>query len=282
MRLFLPIAVVVIGLSPSGPTLNLDSADLRPSTLQAWEGYDRAVHARVDAELQSTRPFLVLDRIPAADQRRAASSLAAGSVFITRLPGPNLKGPAPEIPDGLVHHWLGVVRIPRARLDDVLGFVQRYDDHARFFSDVVASKLIRRDGDDFEVFLKLRRQKVVTVFYNTTHLVSYRRLGPTHAASRSVTAKIAELADAGGPNEREKPVGHDSGYLWRLNSYWRFVEINGGVTAECESISLSRDIPLGFGWILHGIVDGIARESVEQTLDSIRKGVQKESMIPAK
>jgi hypothetical protein len=282
MRLFLPLAVVVFGLSPAGPTPDLASADLRPPTLQAWEAYDRAVHARVDAELQTVRPFLVLDRLPDPDRRKAATSLAAGSVFITRLPGPNLKGPEPEIPDGLVHHWLGVVRIPRARLDDVLGFVQRYDDHARFFSDVVASKLIRHDGDEFEVFLKLKRQKVVTVYYNTTHLVSYRRLGPTHAASRSVAGRIAELADAGGPNEREKPAGHDSGYLWRLNSYWRFVEINGGVTAECESISLSRDIPLGFGWILHGIVEGIARESVEQTLDSIRKGVQKESMIPAK
>jgi hypothetical protein len=190
------------------------------------------------------------------------------------VPGPNLAAPAPSIPDGLVHHWLGVVRIPGVRLDGVLAFVQRYDDSPRYFNDVVASKLVRRDGDDFEVFLKLRREKFVEVFYNTTHRVAYRRLDATHAASRSVAVRIAQLDNAGQPTEREKPIGHDSGYLWRLNSYWRFVETGGGVTVECESISLSRGIPPVLSWFIGGMVEDVARESVEQTLGSIKRGVR--------
>ncbi len=97
---------------------------------------------------------------------------------------------------------------------------------------------------------------------------------PTHAASRSVTTRIAEVEDAGQPGEREMPVGHDSGYLWRLNSYWRFVETGDGVTVECESISLSRGIPAIISPFASGIVEGIARESVEGTLGSIRKGLK--------
>ena len=49
------------------------------------------------------------------------------------------------------------------------------------------------------------------------------------------------------------------------------METGDGVTVECESLTLSRDIPTGLGWIA-GIVEGVARESVEQTLGSIRRG----------
>jgi hypothetical protein len=274
MCLILPVAFVVVGLGPVLPATDVASADLRPPTVQGWDDYVRAVQARVEAELQTTTPFLVLERLPQAEQQKASASLASGAVFITKLPGPMLRGPAPEIPDGLVHHWLGVVRIPGVRLDDVLAFVQRYDDSPRYYNDVIASKLVQRNGNDFEVFLKLKRQKIVTVVYNTTHRVGYRRLDATHAASRSVATRIAELADAGQPTEREKPVGHDSGYLWRLNSYWRFVETGGGVTVECESLTLSRDIPLVLRLFVGGIVEGVARESVEQTLASIGRGVK--------
>jgi len=84
---------------------------------------------------------------------------------------------------------------------------------------------------------------------------------------------IAELADAGTASEKEKPVGDDSGFFWRLNSYWRFKQENGGVFIECESISLSRSIPFGFGWLVKGYVESVPRESLEGTLTSIRQGV---------
>jgi hypothetical protein len=274
MRFFLPLALATFSLSPAAPSSDMASADLKPPTVGAWNDYVGAVEKRVEHELQTTKPFLVLERLPQAEQQKADASLKSGAVFITKLPGPNLRGPAPKIPDGLVHHWLGVVQIPGVRLDDVLAFVQRYDDSPRYFNDVIASKF-KRDGDDFEVDLKLKRDTVVTVVYNTTHRVVYRRFDVAHAGSRSVATRIAQLADSGQPNGREKPIGHDSGYLWRLNSYWRFVETGVGVTVECESLTLSRDIPFGFGWIVRGPVEGVARESVEQSLGSIRKGVKR-------
>jgi hypothetical protein len=279
MRFFLPLALATFTLSPAAPASDLASADLQVPTIQAWDSYVRMVEDRVEKELQTTTPFLVLERLPQAEQQKAAATLPSGAVFITQVPGPTLRGPMPHIPDGLVHHWLGVVRIPGVRVDDVLAFVQRYDDSPRYFKDAIASKLVQRNGDDFEVYLKLRREKSVLGYrvskvYNTTHRVTYRRFDASHAASRSVTTRIAEVEDAGQPSEREKPVGRDSGYLWRLNSYWRFVETADGVTVECESISLSRGIPTGIGWIAEPIVEAIARESVEGTLASIQKGVK--------
>ena len=68
-----------------------------------------------------------------------------------------------------------------------------------------------------------------------------------------------ELAEAGTPQEREKKVGSDSGFFWRLNAYWRYEAVNGGVLIECESVSLSRSIPTLLGRSSRGAVEGIAQ-----------------------
>src|SRR6266571_496565 len=91
----------------------------------------------------------------------------------------------------------------------------------------------------------------------------------------STTTRITEVQNAGTASEMEKPVGDDSGFLWRLNSYWRFKQQGDGVVVECESISLSRSIPFGLGWLIKGFVESVPRESLENTLVSIRDGVTK-------
>ena len=96
----------------------------------------------------------------------------------------------------------------------------------------------------------------------------------THCRSRSVATRIAEVADADQPSEHEKPIGHDGGFLWRMNSYWRFEEKDGGVYVEVESISLTRDIPTGLGWLIGPFVTNIPRESLLMTLGSTRSAVE--------
>ena len=86
---------------------------------------------------------------------------------------------------------------------------------------MLASRLLSRDNDRYRIYMKLRRSKIITVTYNTEHDVESRRLGASRAAARSVATRIAQLDNAGTPQEREQKVGSDSGYLWRLNAYWR-------------------------------------------------------------
>ena len=71
--------------------------------------------------------------------------------------------------------------------------------------------------------------------------------------------------------EREQKVGSDSGFLWRLNAYWRYEAVNGGVLIECESVSLSRAIPFVLRPFATGAVEGVARESLERTLVGLRR-----------
>ena len=82
--------------------------------------------------------------------------------------------------------------------------------------------------------------------------------------------KIAELTAAGTPQEREKTPDNDSGYLWRLNAYWRYEEVPGGVLIECESVSLSRSVPMLFRPLVNPIANRLARGSLESTLISLR------------
>jgi hypothetical protein len=78
------------------------------------------------------------------------------------------------------------------------------------------------------------------------------------------------VANAGTAEEKEEPVGQGGGYLWRLNSYWRFEERDGGLYIECESISLTRGIPYGLGWVVGPFVTSLPRESLEFTLTTTR------------
>jgi hypothetical protein len=69
-------------------------------------------------------------------------------------------------------------------------------------------------------------------------------------------------------------MGHGGGFLWRMNSYWRFEEKERGVYVEVESISLTRDIPTGLGWMIRPFVTSIPRESLLMTLGSTRSAVE--------
>jgi hypothetical protein len=92
----------------------------------------------------------------------------------------------------------------------------------------------------------------------------------TRAISRSTAARIVEIEDAGSANERALPTGDDHGYLWKLNAYWRYEQVPGGVIVECESISLSRTVPVVVRYLVGPLIESTARESMEHTLQAVR------------
>jgi hypothetical protein len=101
----------------------------------------------------------------------------------------------------------------------------------------------------------------------------FSRPAADRARSRVYSTRIAQVEDPDTSEERELPVGNDGGYLWRLYTYWRFLERDGGTYIQCESISLTRDIPLGLGFIVGPFVTSIPRESLEFTLTTTRKAL---------
>lgn len=246
-------------------------AELHEDTLAAWRHYVERTKARIDREVSSSDRFLVRDSLPAEEQAAAKAALERGEVFTTKLETFDEDGSEIEVPGGMIHHWLGSVLVPGVDVATLVHWLQSYDEHERYFDDVESSKLVSREGQSFEIFLRLRRKKVVTVYYNTDHHVEYRWHGHGRVSSVSRSTRIAEIEDAGMADEKEKPIGHDRGFLWRLNSYWRFEEVPGGVVVECESVSLSRGVPLAVRWLVASYLDSVPRESLTSTLAPIRE-----------
>ena len=253
---------------------DLMSADLQPQTVQAFSRYVSLTEARIGKQVADPGHFLYVDQLPESRRSHVLSELKQGRIFMDRLETRDASGSELDAPGGLIHHWVGDVFIPGASLPQVLDLVEDYNHHQEVYKpEVTRPRLISRDGNDFKIYYRLVKHKVITVTLDTEHDVRYTRVDDSHWYSRSVSTRIAEVADAGQPDEHEKPVGHDGGFLWRINSYWRFVERDGGVYVECESISLTRDIPTGLGWMIGPFVTSIPKESFEHTLGSTRSAV---------
>jgi putative flippase GtrA len=247
---------------------DVGTAELTQAAIAAWQQYERQVDARYDRAAAERDMFFIQDLYKSAGWRQRVQ---AGQVSMLRVDSITPGGPEPSIGDARIHHWVGAVFVPRASVDGVVRYLRdRAGRESEAFDDVIASKLIARDGDRVRVYMKLKRESVITVTYNTEHSVEYRHLDAARASSRSVATRIAEIADAGTPQEREKTPGNDHGFLWRLNAYWRYQQVDGGVLIECESVSLSRSVPLLLRPFVTGTVERIARESLQKTLASLR------------
>jgi len=114
---------------------------------------------------------------------------------------------------------------------------------------------------------------VITTVFETQHEVHYELVDPKRAWSRSRSTRVQEVDDAGKPDETLEPVGHDRGFLWAMDTYWRFEERDGGTYIESQSISLTRDIPTGLGWLIGPYVTSVPRESLDFTLATTRAAV---------
>lgn len=236
----------------------------RPDTLEAFSRYIRLAEARLDARLGAADAFLWAD----TPERRARLRLA-GVVCEPR----GRKGDI-AVPHGLIHDWVGAAFLPGAQLEDVLAVLQDYNRHKITYKpEVVDSRLIDRKGNDFKVYLRLLKRKVLTVVMDTEHDVHYAPTTQGAWRSFSRSTRITEVADAGGPNERRLPPGQDHGFLWRLNSYWNFRAADGGVYVECEAVSLSRNVPKPLAWLIGPIVQHLPREALANTLKATRQAL---------
>ncbi len=260
-----PVSVLAAVLLSS---TSLAAAHLYPDTIAAWNAYVTATEQRIARELRSPSVgFLALDFAPGAAAARRA--LSSGAVVVEQMDTVTERGAAMDVPSALVHHWRGAVLIPGITVSQLVARLQEGAPPTKQ-EDVLQSRVLERGPDWMRVSLKLQRKKIVTVVYNTEHVVTFVSEGPARATSASSATRIVEIADVNTPQEHELPEGDDRGFLWRLNAYWRYQQLGDGVVAECESITLSRDIPSVARWFVMPLVERAARESMTRTLVAFR------------
>ena len=247
-------------------------SSLRGPTLEAFNHYLTSVED-FNARTLEQGPFLWIDGLNSRDRSDALAQLMAGKVLMRRL-STKAEGRDPDLPGGMIHDWQGMVFISGAKLDAVLRVLEDYNHHATYFApDVEKSHIESHAGDDYRVFMRFRRHKVVTVVLNTTHDVTYYRDTPIRAHSRSSAVRIAQVENAGEADEREKTPGEDDGFLWKMETWWRMEERDGGVYVQNEAVTLTRNIPTGLGWLIEPFITKIPKETLEFTLQATRNAV---------
>ena len=197
----------------------------------------------------------------AADLTR--ETVAAWNAYVARnddrpgRPGSTPRGDLIEIPGGTIYHSSGSVLVRNTTVDRVVHALMNPGTPPPQ-EDVLESRVLSRTANGLRVYLKLSRSAIVTVVYDTEHDVAFTRHSPTVATSRSVSTRIAE-GDGG-----------DRGFLWRLNSYWRYTQVGSDVRIDLESLSLSRAVPRVARPVARPLIDRIASESLTRTLASVR------------
>jgi putative flippase GtrA len=204
------------------------------------------------AALAAWDKYVVETEIALERDRSAPPLLSASAV--------TADGRSRDVGSGTITHWRGMVFIPGVSLEQLLDRLKNPGTPPPQ-QDVVASHVIARSVDTISVYIRLVRHAIVTVSYDTEHDMAFRRLSPTLATAKSVATRIDEIG------------GGDHGFLWRLNSYWRYEEVGNGVVVSLESLTLSRDVPRLVKPIAGPISSSIARESMVRTLEALKKYV---------
>jgi len=241
------------------------AVDLKPRTIEAFEQYIAGVDARMQSRW-SGEHFLWFDDAP--DIR---ASLLAGGVVARPIQGNGII----TLPDGLIQDWMGAVFIPKTTLKETISVVQDYPQHAQIYKpDVADVTVLSHTGNDFTIRTRVVKSKFfisdVVDIDNQIHFVS---LDSKRVYSRSASQRIVEISNAGKQSERELPVGHDRGLVWRVNGYWFFEESEGGVFVTCESITLTREIPFLLAKLLGPIVHELPEEALKNSLEQTRRAV---------
>lgn len=251
-------------------------AKLRADAAAAFHEYVRLTDARNESEMKQQNRWLWPDFLPAKEREETFAALNNGEVKIKKLETLQ-SGIAIDCPGAMIHHWVGAAFIAGAKLDEVLAVLKDYNHQQVYYApDVERSKIESQDGERFRIFLRFRRHKVITVVLNTEHEVQYFRDEKIRAHSRSSSVRISQVENPGEADEQEKNPGDDDGFLWRMETWWRMEERDGGVYIQSEAVTLTRDIPTGLEWLVGPFVTSIPRETLTFTLQATRKAVSKQ------
>ena len=238
---------------------------LNPQTLEAFDAYIRHAEMEMEQTLHGKEPFLWSERSSARAQEVGQGQVVA-QFWSGRQPV--------KVLHGLIHDWIAAALISDSSIREVFALIQDYDNHKNIYKpEVIDSKLIRREENNFEIYLRLLKKKIITVVLDTDHQVRYSQISRTRWVCRSWTTRIAEVENAGTRDEKVLEADTGYGFLWRLYSYWAFEEGDAGVVAECRAISLTRDVPFGLGWAIEPIIQKLPRESLMHTLEATRRAL---------
>ena len=243
------------------------AAEPSPKATAAFNAYIGIVEARLAAEHQ-TQAFLAPGTLAPQNDAR----LRRGEYVVDQL----TPASATDLPGAMLHDWRATAFVAGAKAEDFERMMRDYSAYPRLFSpQVMQATVLSHDGDHFVVKMRVRQHHVITVVMDTTYDVTFRKVGAGRGYSISRSTRISEIGSPGTKNEHVLSGTEEQGFLWRLNTCWTYEERDSGLYMQIESVSLTRSIPTGLGWVVKPFVESVPRESMEFTLRAICNALRK-------
>ena len=241
-------------------------AEPSPAAVSAFDAYIRTVETRLARQHRSQGDFLAL----AAPAAEAEARLRRGDLLLEQL----TPAGGVELPGALLHHWRGTAFAPGATATDFERLMRNFNAYPQYFGpEVIRAAALPSAHGHLQAWMRVRQRQVITVVMDSTYDVNFGQLDVRHGYSISQSTRIAEIDSPGTGNERVLSSDEEHGFLWRLNTYWSYEERDGGLYMQIESVSLTRSIPTGLGWVVRPFVESVPRESLEFTLRSACKAL---------
>ena len=184
-----------------------------------------------------------------------------------------------DLGGALLHDWRGTAFAPGATAAGFERLMKDFGAYPKVFSpQVLQASVLSGQGDRYQVTMRVRQHHILTVVLDIAYDVAFARAdraGAARGSSISRSTRVAEIAAPGTEHERALPPGEDHGFLWRIDTYWSYEERDGGLYLQIESVSLTRSVPVGLGWVIEPFIESIPRESLEFTLRSAGQALRR-------
>ncbi len=254
---------LVLFASASAPA---NASELKPETVNAWNAYVRNADLRMKDRVEGKTSFLWTNE--SADRRQR---VGRGEIPVA----PVLSHGTQNVPNGLIHHWIGGVFIPGATIDSLSAVMQNYDAYKDFYKPVVVDSRTVGCTSVNPTFWMRWQTKVlfITAAIEGQYQARHVRVDSRRGYDISDSIVVQEIENYGRAGARLLPDGTGSGYVWRMHSIARYEQREGGVDLELEAIALTRDIPASVRWFVNPIVNHLSANSLTATLQQTRDAV---------
>jgi hypothetical protein len=236
---------------------NAPAAKLTPAAQRQFEDYVSNVEARLESQHASSETYLAVPPSKAGEPRLEP-----------------VNGGTRPLAGALLHHWRGSALVPHATPSQMLALLRDFRHLSNHYApQIVSSRVIQEHGDTATLAMRLKEQKVIMVVLDAEYRFESRLSASERGFSLSRSTHVWQVDNPGSAQERRRTEGDDDGFLWRLNSYWSFARVPGGLQIECEAVSLTRDVPLGLGWMIAPLLNDFPREALAFTLNATRNAL---------
>ena len=210
------------------------AAELNQQSLTAWEKYVATAKANMQERLMGKSPFLWVDEDPMTRRR-----VNSGEIVITPVGSTHPL----SVPRGLIHHWVGAVFIPGARIKDLDNVVGDYSKYSEIYRPtLIKTELLDSNGDEQKIsIIWVQRALLVTAAFYTELDSNYVALNSRQGYMNIYATRVQQIEHYGQRDELRLAPDEGSGYVWRLATFARFEERNGGLYLELEVVALSRE-----------------------------------------